>query len=73
MAGCTCNGKNAFGLAPFDMTRDTTLRPGDIVATKTGFATYNGTQGQSAAFTPVESSVVEAQLNPYAPRARTLA
>ena len=28
---CTCNGKDAFGLAKFDLTSDPTLRPGDIV------------------------------------------
>jgi Protein of unknown function (DUF2865) len=73
VANCTCNGKDAFGLAPFDMTKDSTLRPGDIVATKTGFITYSGARGpdgQTTAFTPVETSAVEAQLNPYAPRAR---
>jgi Protein of unknown function (DUF2865) len=72
VANCTCNGKDAFGLAPFDMTKDPTLRPGDIVATKDGFIAYSGAQAQSsqAAFTPIESSVVAAQLNPYAPRAR---
>src|SRR5436305_10157687 len=30
--GCTCNGKNAFGLAKIDAAHDPTLRPGDIVA-----------------------------------------
>jgi hypothetical protein len=73
VANCTCNGKDAFGLAPFDMTKDPTLRPGDIVATKDGFVAYSGARGpdgQTAAFTPIESSVVAAQLNPYAPRAR---
>jgi Protein of unknown function (DUF2865) len=72
VANCTCNGKDAFGLAPFDMTKDPTLRPGDIVATKDGFVAYSGAQvqGGPAAFTPIESSVVAAQLNPYAPRAR---
>ena len=31
--GCTCNGKDAFGLAKIDVASDPTLRPGDIVAT----------------------------------------
>ena len=31
--GCTCNGKDAFGLAKIDAAHDPTLRPGDIVAT----------------------------------------
>jgi len=30
--GCTCNGKDAFGLARIDVANDPTLRPGDIVA-----------------------------------------
>lgn len=29
---CTCNGKDAFGLARIDVAKDPTLRPGDIVA-----------------------------------------
>jgi Protein of unknown function (DUF2865) len=63
VANCTCNGKDAFGLAPFDMSHDSTLRPGDIVATKTGFAVYGGAQGP-AAFTPVDTASVKAQLMP---------
>ena len=31
--GCTCNGKDSFGLARIDVASDPTLRPGDIVAT----------------------------------------
>ena len=30
--GCTCNGKDSFGLAKIDVANDPTLRPGDIVA-----------------------------------------
>ena len=30
--GCTCNGKDAFGLARIDVASDPTLRQGDIVA-----------------------------------------
>ena len=62
VANCTCNGKDAFGLAPFDMTNDATLRPGDIVSTKDGFLAYSGTSGKSAGFTPVERSSVTAEL-----------
>jgi len=32
VAGCTCNGKDAFGLARIDVANDPTLRQGDIVA-----------------------------------------
>ncbi|HML06877.1 MAG TPA: DUF2865 domain-containing protein [Xanthobacteraceae bacterium] len=62
VAGCTCNGKDAFGLAPFDATSDPTLRPGDIVATKDGFVAYTGKRGQIA-FTPVDASTLTAALN----------
>jgi hypothetical protein len=31
--GCTCNGKNEFGLAKIDVKSDPTLKPGDIIAT----------------------------------------
>jgi hypothetical protein len=64
IANCTCNGKDAFGLAPFDMSSDPTLRPGDIVSTKDGFVAYSGARGQGAAFTPLDSATVAAQLNP---------
>ena len=38
--GCTCNGKDAFGLAPQDISADPTLRTGDIVATADGLYVY---------------------------------
>ena len=64
VAHCTCNGKDAFGLAPFDLANDPTLRPGDIVATKDGFVAYRGKRGQADAFTPIPSSAVAAALIP---------
>lgn len=60
---CTCNGKDAFGLAKFDLTSDPTLRPGDIVATKSGFVAYTGKRGQTDAFTPVDRAAINAELN----------
>ena len=33
LSGCTCNGKDPFGLAKIDIKSDPTLRRGDIVAT----------------------------------------
>jgi hypothetical protein len=63
VANCTCNGKDAFGLAPFDLSADPTLRAGDIVSAKDGFKAYAGKHGQSDAFTPVDSAKVEAELN----------
>jgi hypothetical protein len=64
VANCTCNGKDAFGLAPFDMANDPTLRPGDIVSTKDGMLAYYGKNGTANTFTPVDSAAVAAELNP---------
>ncbi len=36
VAGCTCNGKDAFGLVNTPVDEDPTLRAGDIVATNIG-------------------------------------
>jgi hypothetical protein len=55
VAGCTCNGKDAFGIVTPPIEEDTTLHPGDIVATNSGLLAYNGGNGKTAAFTPVES------------------
>jgi hypothetical protein len=63
VADCTCNGKDAFGLAPFDLSADPTLRPGDLVSTKDGFKAFAGRQGKTDAFTPVDTAKVEAELN----------
>ncbi len=55
-ADCTCNGRDPSGLAPLDITLDTTLRAGDIVATSTGLVAYSGSRvgnNQTAEFTPV--------------------
>ena len=60
---CTCNGKDAFGLAKFDLSSDPTLRPGDIVSTKNGFKAYAGKRGRADAFTPVDRAAINAELN----------
>ncbi len=55
-ADCTCNGRDSAGLAPVDLSLDTTLRPGDIVATSNGLVAYSGVRtasGQTAEFTPI--------------------
>ena len=61
VANCTCNGKNAMGLAPYDLPSDPTLRPGDIVATKQGLMAYSG--NPAAPYTPVSVPSVAMQLN----------
>jgi len=63
VADCTCNGRNAYGLAPFDLSSDPTLRPGDIVSTKEGLVAYAGKNGKTDAFTPVDPSSVATELN----------
>jgi hypothetical protein len=54
--GCTCNGKDAFGLVNMRAADDPTLRQGDVVATEDGFVAYSGTHKRSADFTPVNSA-----------------
>jgi hypothetical protein len=57
-ADCTCNGRSPSGLAPVDLALDTSLRPGDVVATTDGLVAYTGVRlgtDQSAEFTPVAS------------------
>ena len=69
---CTCNGKDAFGLAPFDLSSDPTLRPGDIVSTGAGFKAYAGKRGQADAFTPVDAAAIGLAPNGGAARARSV-
>jgi hypothetical protein len=59
---CTCNGKDAFGLAPLDVRSDPTLRPGDLVSTKDGFAAYTGRSGSEATFAPVNPATLPADI-----------
>lgn len=57
-ADCTCNGKDAGGLAPIDISLDGSLRPGDVLATTGGLVAYSGVRlgnDQAAEFTPVSS------------------
>lgn len=59
VADCTCNGKDAFGLARVDVADDPTLRPGDILASREGMLAYTGSSrsrnGETAHFTPIGS------------------
>ena len=57
-ADCTCNGRDPAGLAPIDLTLDTSLRSGDVIATTDGLVAYSGVRlgnSQTAEFTPVAS------------------
>jgi hypothetical protein len=58
VSGCTCNGKDAVGLAPIKIEDDPTLRKGDIVAGADGLMVV-GNRGRSASlnFTPAPKSL----------------
>lgn len=56
VAGCTCDGRTAFGLAQVDVKTDPTLKPGDVVVTRKGLVTVSGMKNRVAEFTPVESN-----------------
>src|SRR6202158_1814393 len=70
-ADCTCNGRDPAGLAPVDLTLDSSLRPGDVIATTNGLVAYSGVRvgnDQTPDFTPVASypgltAEVRARLN----------
>ena len=59
VAGCTCNGKDAMGLAQVKIEDDPTLRKGDIVAGADGLKSVTRTdkRGASLNMTPVPASV----------------
>lgn len=54
--GCSCNGKDAFGLVTMKAAEDPTLRQGDVVATEDGFVAYSGSHKKTADFTPIKSA-----------------
>lgn len=57
-ADCTCNGRDAAGLAPVDLTMDASLRTGDVIATTDGLVAYSGIKvgnNNSPEFIPVAS------------------
>jgi Protein of unknown function (DUF2865) len=55
---CTCNGRDAAGLAPVDLTLDASLRAGDVIVTTDGLVAYSGVKvgnNNSPEFIPVAS------------------
>jgi hypothetical protein len=61
VAGCTCNGKDQFGLAPVRIEDDPTLRKGDLVAGANGLLVAGrGADGRNASlnFSPAPKSVL---------------
>jgi hypothetical protein len=60
VAGCTCNGKDQFGLASVKIENDPTLRKGDLVAGANGLMVAGrGADRRGAAlnFSPASKSV----------------
>ncbi len=64
VANCTCNGRDAFGLASFNVKNDPTLRAGDIVSTADGLFAFAGKSAQGAPFTPVNPAMLPANMRP---------
>jgi hypothetical protein len=61
VAGCTCNGKDQFGLARVDVHDDPTLRKGDLVAGADGLmvaAKAADRRGASLKLSPAPASVL---------------
>jgi Protein of unknown function (DUF2865) len=59
VAGCTCNGKDAMGLAQVSIDKDSTLRSGDIVAGANGLVVANKSdrRGASLEFSPASEKI----------------
>jgi hypothetical protein len=56
IAGCTCNGRDPFGLAQIDPEKDETLQVGDIVAKAGGLMAFRGTDRKATAqYTPIRN------------------
>jgi hypothetical protein len=60
VSGCTCNGKDTFGLARIDIKDDPTLRKGDIVASEDGLLVAHKAdkRGASLNFSPASPAVI---------------
>jgi hypothetical protein len=60
VAGCSCNGKDQFGLAPIKVEDDPTLRKGDLVAGADGLMVAGrgaDRRGASLNFTPASKAL----------------
>jgi hypothetical protein len=60
VAGCTCNGKDQFGLADIKVEDDPTIRRGDLVARPDGLMVAGRSadrRGASLNFTPASKSI----------------
>jgi Protein of unknown function (DUF2865) len=59
VAGCTCNGKDQFGLAQVSIENDPTVRKGDIVAGPSGLVVADRNAGKHASmnFSPASETI----------------
>jgi hypothetical protein len=68
VAGCTCNGKDAVGLAQVEPEKDPTLRSGDIVAGANGLVVANRSADRRGAsvveFSPASERIKQRFRNP---------
>lgn len=67
VAGCTCNGKDAMGLARVKIENDPTLRKGDIVAGENGLVVADsngGRRGGTVEFSPASERIKARYQNP---------
>lgn len=54
VAGCTCNGKDAFGVARLDVNTDPTLQRGDVVVARDGMKVVSGKTENGAQLTAAD-------------------
>jgi hypothetical protein len=54
VAGCTCNGKDTFGVARLDINSDPTLQRGDVIATRDGMKVVSGRTENGAQLTAAD-------------------
>ena len=66
VTGCTCNGKDALGLAQVKIENDPTLRSGDIVAGANGLvvASKSDRRGTSLEFSPASEKIKQRYRHP---------
>ena len=67
VAGCTCNGKDAMGLAQVNIENDPTLRKGDIVAGANGLVVANRSadgRGAAVQFSPASERIKQRYRHP---------
>jgi hypothetical protein len=67
--GCTCNGRDAFGIARIDLAADPTIKQGDIVVTAEGPMSLRGNKWARAALdlkpaVPLQAAPPREQVEP---------